>query len=280
MTAKILTFTVIAGLLALTCGIIYDLATQPTPAIVAYQHLEAKNVTLKHHGHAQQIHTYRKTLKQLLDDLGINLIRGDTLYQQQGDNHIALTLDKPLRDKMTIIIDNVITTIQVETIEVPYQTRRINDSSLPIGKTKTTPGRPGILQRSYQVVLRNGQVVEKRLLEEQIIRQPQDKVVYLGQKSVSVGIDLSNAQPLVVEATAYTHTGNPTATGIYPHRGVVAVDPNVIPLYTKVYIPGYGVAQALDTGGAIKGNRIDVFFEDRQQALDFGRKTLTIYLLR
>ena len=62
------------------------------------------------------------------------------------------------------------------------------------------------------------------------------------------------------EATAYTHTGNKTRTGIWPKKGIIAVDPKVIPLYTKVYIEfpkGWthlnGYYQAMDTGGAIKG---------------------------
>ena len=62
-------------------------------------------------------------------------------------------------------------------------------------------------------------------------------------------------------------------------HGVVAVDPNVIPLGTKLYIPGYGEALAADTGGDIVGSRIDVVMEDYGEAMQFGRRTVEVYVL-
>ncbi|MBH0229486.1 LysM peptidoglycan-binding and 3D domain-containing protein [Halobacillus yeomjeoni] len=89
------------------------------------------------------------------------------------------------------------------------------------------------------------------------------------------------------EATAYTAycTGcsGVTATGVdlraNPNQKVIAVDPNVIPLGSKVYVEGYGTAIAADTGGAIKGNRIDVFIPERSDALAFGRKSVKVQVL-
>ncbi|MBN8209408.1 peptidoglycan-binding protein [Bacillus sp. NTK071] len=96
-----------------------------------------------------------------------------------------------------------------------------------------------------------------------------------------------SGKEISVEATAYTAfcTGcsGVTATGIdlraNPDQKVIAVDPDVIPLGSKVHVEGYGTAIAGDTGGAIQGNRIDLFMADRQDALDFGRKTLTVTVL-
>ncbi|TLS34933.1 peptidoglycan-binding protein [Pseudalkalibacillus caeni] len=90
-----------------------------------------------------------------------------------------------------------------------------------------------------------------------------------------------------VEATAYTAncTGcsGITATGINlksnPDAKVIAVDPDVIPLGSKVYVEGYGYAIAGDTGGAINGNRIDIFIPNKQDALDFGRRTVKVKVL-
>ena len=90
---------------------------------------------------------------------------------------------------------------------------------------------------------------------------------------------LKYKKSLSMQATGYTHTGNPTATGAMPRRGTVAVDPRVIPLGTQLYIPGYGRAVAQDTGGAVKGNIIDLFFETRQEAVQWGRRNVTVYIL-
>ena len=86
-----------------------------------------------------------------------------------------------------------------------------------------------------------------------------------------------------MEATAYLPGDGDgygiTATGIPATYGVVAVDPNIIPLGSRVYIPGYGEAIAADTGGAIYGYRIDLCMENYYEAMDFGRRTVTVYLL-
>jgi N-acetylmuramoyl-L-alanine amidase len=89
---------------------------------------------------------------------------------------------------------------------------------------------------------------------------------------------------LNMEATAYTAfcegCSGTTYTGIdlraNPDQKVIAVDPNVIPLGSEVHVEGYGNAVAGDIGGAIKGNRIDVFMADRSEALDFGRKSVKV----
>ena len=70
-----------------------------------------------------------------------------------------------------------------------------------------------------------------------------------------------------------------TFTGLRAGYGVVAVDPSVIPLGTRLYIPGYGEAIAADIGGAIKGYRIDLGFETYQEAINYGRKRVKAYIL-
>ncbi|MBV9409756.1 MAG: 3D domain-containing protein, partial [Candidatus Eremiobacteraeota bacterium] len=71
-----------------------------------------------------------------------------------------------------------------------------------------------------------------------------------------------------------------TAIGRPAGHGIVAVDPSVIPLGTRMYIPGYGHAVAGDTGGAIRGNRIDLGFDSTAQAYQFGRRSVTVYLIK
>ncbi|WP_409301092.1 LysM peptidoglycan-binding domain-containing protein [Peribacillus sp. SCS-155] len=104
-------------------------------------------------------------------------------------------------------------------------------------------------------------------------------------KKVVKGV--TNAE-LTVSATGYTAycegCSGVTATGVdlraNPDAKVIAVDPSVIPLGTKVYVEGYGYATAQDTGGAIKGNKIDLFFADKQDALNWGRRQVTVKILK
>ena len=95
------------------------------------------------------------------------------------------------------------------------------------------------------------------------------------------------AREMTVTSTAYTANcsgcSGITATGINlkanPNQKVIAVDPNVIPLGTKVHVEGYGTAIAGDTGGAIRGNKIDVFFPSRSEALNWGNRQVKIKIL-
>ena len=91
------------------------------------------------------------------------------------------------------------------------------------------------------------------------------------------------SRELTMKASAYTAydegNGSRTYRGSPVHKGIAAVDPTVIPLGTRLYIPGYGYAIADDIGGAIKGNRIDLAFESRRQALDFGIQRVTVYVI-
>ena len=95
--------------------------------------------------------------------------------------------------------------------------------------------------------------------------------------------EMTYAACIPMEASAYLPTdGNGagiTATGAVAQRGIVAVDPDVIPLGTRVYIPGYGTAVAADTGGAIRGNKIDLCMESYGEAINFGRRSVEVYIL-
>lgn len=77
----------------------------------------------------------------------------------------------------------------------------------------------------------------------------------------------------------YPYYGYPSYIGLPLARGIVAVDPNVIPMGTRLYVEGYGEAIAADQGNAIKGNRIDLYFDTHQQALDYGMKTVKVTIL-
>jgi len=97
----------------------------------------------------------------------------------------------------------------------------------------------------------------------------------------------TSVKEITVKATAYTAScegcSGITKTGVNikdnPNKKVIAVDPSVIPLGSKVYVEGFGEAIAADTGGAIKGNRIDVFIPSEEDAMDFGVQKLTVTIL-
>ncbi len=106
-------------------------------------------------------------------------------------------------------------------------------------------------------------------------------------KATAPSTSNSTSKEIIVEASAYTAScdgcSGITSTGINlktnPNAKVISVDPTVIPLGSKVYVEGYGEAIAGDTGGAIKGKRIDVFFPSQQDAIDFGVKQLKVTIL-
>ncbi|NPV87924.1 peptidoglycan-binding protein [Coprothermobacteraceae bacterium] len=140
------------------------------------------------------------------------------------------------------------------------------------------PGQPTIKKQTWQVTLVDGKTVSKKLVNEVLVREGTTKVVALGQ-----GVYRGQAVEMLMIATAYT-AGEPgvnhwTATGTRVRYGIVAVDPKVIPLGTRLYVEGYGYAVAADTGGAIKGNRIDLYFNTREECIKWGRRLVKVYVL-
>ncbi|MEE6453163.1 LysM peptidoglycan-binding domain-containing protein [Gottfriedia acidiceleris] len=113
------------------------------------------------------------------------------------------------------------------------------------------------------------------------------EAVSKAKESESKTNDSAGLKVITMEASAYTASCNGctgiTATGINlkenPNTKVISVDPSVIPLGSKVNVEGYGVAIAGDTGGAIKGKRIDVFIPNKQDAINFGRKQVKVTIL-
>ncbi|MDD4587618.1 MAG: 3D domain-containing protein [Heliobacteriaceae bacterium] len=134
----------------------------------------------------------------------------------------------------------------------------------------------------YLVASRGG----SRVTRDQAVRSPENDLAGVSQ----VRTNLTNrpqdrpamgrvAKQWKMEATAYTHTGNRTASGLWPRVGLIAVDPRVIPLGSHLYVEGYGLAVAADTGGVIKGQIVDVFFDTAQECFQWGRQHRTVYLL-
>lgn len=165
---------------------------------------------------------------------------------------------------------------------LPYTVETNSDATLEKGAIRTVQeGKNGLARYISLITCHNGQEVGREQIRTEILVQPQNQVIAVGNSyTVSRGgerFDFREAKDM--EATAYTYTGRRTATGVYPAVGMVAVDPRVISLGTRMYIEGYGFATATDTGGAIKGDRIDVFMETYTQCMNWGRRMVKVYLL-
>lgn len=202
---------------------------------------------------------------------------------QVGEKDIIKTIavNKTVPNQTIEVIRVTKKEIQIET-PIPYMTENTTDNTLEKGLTRTLrSGQNGVARDTVQITYNDGVEVERNVLNSATISQPINALVAVGNiTSISRGglnIDFSKA--MVVHTSAYTYSGRNTATGLKPAVGLVAVDPSVIPLGTRLYIEGYGYATAADTGGAIKGNRIDVFMEDRAQCLSWGRRTVKAYIL-
>ncbi|WP_102264792.1 G5 and 3D domain-containing protein [Mesobacillus jeotgali] len=200
--------------------------------------------------------------------------------------------------KQNVTKDAVINVIRVEKVTdvveepISYAVITKNDSKLEKGKQKVvTEGQEGLLSKEYEVILENGKEVSRKLVSEKKLKEKQDKVVAMGTKVIVAQVSRGSNEPagkeFYVSSTAYTANCNGcsgyTATGINlranPNIKVIAVDPRVIPLGTKVYVEGYGYAIAADKGSAIKGNKIDVFFASKADAYRWGRKKVKIKIL-
>lgn len=195
-------------------------------------------------------------------------------------------LESRLEPNMEITILDENTKVENEKMTVAYSVVRNNDERLPYGEEKViTPGVAGekiVTSRVAKV----GTNVFKHEIGEKITKEPQAEVVAvgtgLGLLQTSRGV-VRYREQRTMHATAYTlEDGNGdgvTSIGITPYHGIIAVDPDVIPYGTRVYIPGYGFAVAGDTGGAIVGNRIDLYMDDYSDAVNFGRRNVEMYIL-
>jgi Uncharacterized protein conserved in bacteria len=233
----------------------------------------AFNVKVTADGDTREIYTTPVTVKEAVALAGFTL----------GENDIVKTLPETL-----VVPGQEIEVIRVTQKEVsadeemPYQVEKTTDSTLEKGLTKTLKaGKNGIVRNTYLVTYYDGQEAKRDIIKMETLVQPVNKVVAMGSiTAVSRGGErFEFTEARYMQATAYTYTGSHTATGNSPAVGMVAVDPTVIPLGSKMYIEGYGYAWAADTGGAIKGNVIDVFLEDSSQCRKWGRKTIKVYIL-
>lgn len=177
--------------------------------------------------------------------------------------------------------------LEGETITIPREVVYKDDPEMEIGEEKTLEeGSDGKKERIVKITYLDSHEYEREIISEENTA-PKDKIVLKGIKIVWRELDTSDGKirywrKMRVYATHYDSRCRGcdewTAIGMRAGKGVIAVDPKVIKLRSKVYIPGYGQAVAGDTGGAIKGNIIDLGFEDARTA-GWSARFIDIYLL-
>jgi uncharacterized protein YabE (DUF348 family) len=191
-----------------------------------------------------------------------------------------------LRPGMEIRVIRVTENIETREKTVIFPVERRADDTLERGMTHVVQeGRDGIKREKVCVRNENGHKVAETVLEEQLISAPQPEIVLVGTRDTlqtSRGT-MRFSRVVEMEASAYLPTDGSgdgvTATGIPARYGIVAVDPRVIPLGSRIYVKGYGMALAADTGGAIVGDKIDLCMENAEEAWSFGRRLVKVYVL-
>ncbi len=238
------------------------------------------------------IKTAENTVEDLLNSLDIKLSKED---------RVEPGLKSKIGPGDDIELVRVTKEIVTEREEIPYQIRAKYNDSMDYGKTNLIQeGKAGSKEITFELTYENGIQLEKKPLYEKVLEEPTHELVEKGTAKMlltSRGDTRRYKDVVVMEASAYTadyastgkRPGDPyfgiTRSGTKVRPGVVAVDPRVIPLGSKLYIESmdstsdYGLASAEDTGGAIKGNKIDLYFENRSDALRFGRRNVKVYIL-
>jgi uncharacterized protein YabE (DUF348 family) len=241
---------------------------------------KALPVTVTLEGKSQEVLTQAATVGDLLKELSIALNENDSVTPEAStavSNGLALKVVR--RTERTEVVRE----------EIPFDVEREEDRYMMVGETKEIQaGAPGVKEIKKVIYLEDGVEVGSAIVDEAVVAEPVNQVVAFGTGGVVSrgGRDFRYTQVLELESTGYTagKESNPdgngyTYTGMWAERGVVAVDPRVIPLYTRLYIEGYGPAIAGDIGGAIKGQKIDLCFDSLSEALEWGRRPVTVYIL-
>jgi resuscitation-promoting factor RpfB len=247
---------------------------------------QAVAVTVVMENRRETLLTSAPDVATLIASLNIHLGNGDTIVP-------ALNAAPPVNG--IVRITRVIAWQRTIRKPIPMPIVRRLDFGLASGAMHLhAKGRNGLSEEIVSFVKRDDGPIDARVLRSRVLRRPRPRIIDVGATEMQTYdhfIDQSIQQTgyvmegtLQMVATAYTGDcsgcSGITASGRRAGHGIVAVDPRVIPLGTRLYIPGYGLAVAGDTGGAIVGDRIDLGFDSTRDALIFGRREVTVYRLR
>jgi uncharacterized protein YabE (DUF348 family) len=256
-------------------------AQAPLAADMRIDVRHARAVTVALPEEHRVLYTLALTVGDALGDAGISVPEGA---------YIDPSAETPVTAGMSVRVVQLGAGSDIEREYIESATVFRSDPSLPPGQTRTVQGNDGVRVRRYEISYVNGEEVGRQLVEEYFEQEPMDTVVYYppARGAGDQPPDGSIVRALNVYATWYNAASSGrspddpaygrTATGVIVTYGIVAVDPNVIPLGTRMFIPGYGYGVAADTGGAVKGHIIDLGYPDGV-AVGWQSRWLDIYIL-
>jgi len=253
----------------------------------------AVNINVLVDGKTLQLKTAEKNIEEMLIAEGITVDESDKVNPPRTQD---------ITKGMDVKITRVTAELVKESQNIEYSTEIRKDNNLASNVTKTIQeGQTGEREITTRVVYEDGKEVSREVVSNVVTKQPVKKVLLQGTLGILTfnrgGDQIAYEKVIRVKATAYcpckSCTGkdtsspgyNRTASGTQAKRNpngysTIAVDPRIIPLGTKVYVEGYGFAVAEDTGGAIKGNKIDCYFPTHSEALQWGVKYKNVYILK
>lgn len=239
------------------------------------------NVEVEIDGGKKQVATAEENIADMLKEEN---------YEVDDDDEVTPSPETSIEEGMNIKVVRIKYEEErtIEPIDFEIETKK--DDTLESGKTKViTEGLKGEKEQLVKIKYADGKEVSRKVVSETVIKEPKKQVVAKGSKiqgpTVPSRGEIEAKRVMTCQATAYLPTGNKTATGTVPRQGsdttygTIAVDPSVIPLGTKVYVEGYGFAIAEDTGGAVKGNIIDLLMTSKTAAINWGRRSVKVYIL-
>ena len=248
-------------------------------------------LTVSADGEQMRVLTAADTLKGALKETGITI---------GADDIVEPDIGSPVKRDMEVKVVRVTYDRVTEEKEVPFETIVNYNDQIDKGIERVTgKGEKGKVQEEILIAYHDGDEVSRLKVNQEVLKEPTDQIVERGTRDIiatSRG-DVRFKKAIYMSATAYDATfestgKNPdhplygiTRSGTQVRPGVVAVDPKVIPLGTKLYVKSldgsadYGFASAEDTGGAIKGNKIDLYYESPEVVRKFGRKNVLVYIL-
>lgn len=242
----------------------------------------AVNVSVAVDGKMLKIKSAEKNVQNMLKAEHITLSKVDKIKPAKSSM---------LKKGMKISITRVNSQVVKNNEEVGFATEVITDNTMGNDEKQILQqGQAGEKEVSTKIVYEDGVEVSKNVLSENLIKQPVKQIVKIGTLGVlnpDRGGRVLYEKCIDVVATAYTNDFGfgITASGSKVRRDTngyssIAVDPRVIPMGSKLYVPGYGYGIAEDTGGAIKGNRLDLFFSSEKDCYNWGVRNIKVYILK